>query len=59
MPATRVSKFVASVLLAAGGLTLSVTAAHQVQHIPGVVGTAQGTGTTTVVDTTDDVTWGR
>ncbi|WP_306189510.1 hypothetical protein [Streptomyces sp. MK5] len=59
MLATRVSKIVASALLAAGGMTLSVTAVHHVQRIPGVVEAEQGTGTTTAVETPDDVTWGK
>ncbi|MEU1402260.1 hypothetical protein ABZ471_07815 [Streptomyces sp. NPDC005728] len=57
MLATRVSRIVASALLVAAGMTLTVNFTDHVQHIPGVV--EAGHDTTTAVDTTDDVTWGK
>ncbi|MFL4948332.1 hypothetical protein ACJ6WE_13375 [Streptomyces sp. MMS24-I31] len=59
MLATRVCKIVAAALLAAGGMTLSVTVADHVAHIPGVAEAGQDAGTTTAVVTPDDVTWGK
>ncbi|MEU7058499.1 hypothetical protein [Streptomyces sp. NPDC046197] len=57
MPATRVSRIVASALLAAAGMTLTVSFVDHVQHIPGVVEAEQSA--TTTVETPDDVTWGK
>ncbi|MFK4144027.1 hypothetical protein [Streptomyces sp. NPDC004065] len=60
MLATRVSKIVASVVLAAGGMTLSAAVWNDVERIPGAVEAepANRIGIT-AGDSTDDVTWGK
>ncbi|MFJ9814537.1 hypothetical protein ACIRU3_04565 [Streptomyces sp. NPDC101151] len=57
MLATRVSRIVASALLATAGMTLTLSVADHVQHIPGAVEAEQGM--TKAIDAQDDVTWGK
>ncbi|GAA3220133.1 hypothetical protein MTQ10_08465 [Streptomyces sp. XM83C] len=60
MLATRVSKIVASVLLAAGGTTLSVAAFGESDRIQGTVKADSAAHIAITADhSSDDVTWGK